>query len=150
LHATRPKRIGEIDNQRHIFVDAERFFSIVYSGGMQEYTGYKIADGSTIYYGMSIQEFEICDFTTKTPITISSLNREDIFIIYLNIPEEVCLSRMLERKNNVDDPHRRISSDREDFKRMTEYIADIEIIDPLFDVEAIYNIVIDRISEKTF
>lgn len=142
-HTTRPPRKGEIDGVDYYFVDNNEASSMVERGAFIEHTVF-----NEWIYGTSEAEFFESDLFILTPSGISQLserNRDESFIIYLDIPEEIRRERMSERKD-ADDVDRRLKADEDDFYLFSDY--DLRIRDSDFSKipETVTNMV--KIKEK--
>jgi len=70
-----------------------------------------------------------------TPSGISKLkpeDREESFIVYIDIPEKVRRERLLKR-NDADNVERRLAADDKDFENFIDF--DSRITDPDFNIE---------------
>ena len=137
-HTSRPKRNGESDGVDYYFVDSEyfqknlnRFYeSVVFNGW---------------FYGTSIEEFKRANLLIMTPSGISKLNPEDrqeSLVVYIDIPEDIRRERLSER-GDADSVERRLSADRDDFSKFSDY--DVSVEDPFFKCDFDW---IDKLTPK--
>ncbi len=130
-HTTRPPREGEVngidyhfislDSAIHHFIEKNLFYEYVQFNGW--------------IYGTSLDEFEKSDLFIMTPSGISKLkpeDREESFIVYIDIPENVRRERLLKR-NDADNVERRLAADDKDFENFIDF--DSRITDPDFNIE---------------
>jgi guanylate kinase len=130
-HTTRPPREGEIngtdyhfislDSAIHHFIAKNLFYEYV------EFNGW--------IYGTTIEEFQKSNLFIMTPGGISKLktfDREESWIVYIDIPENIRRERLLKR-NDADDVERRLAADEKDFENFTDF--DARITDPNFNIE---------------
>lgn len=128
-HTSRPPREGEVngkdyhfislDTAIHEFIEKGRFYEhVVFNGWV---------------YGTSLDEFNSSNLFIMTPSGLASMriqDREESFVVYLDIPEDVRRDR-LSKRNDADKLERRLQADYEDFKWFFDY--DARITDPLFN-----------------
>jgi guanylate kinase len=127
-HTTRPPREGEINGKDYYFItedEANRDF--IEKGLFYEYVSF-----NDWIYGTSIDEFISSDLFIMTPSGLSSmekLDREESFVVYLDIDEKTRRERLSSR-NDADVLERRLGADREDFLKFSDF--DARITDPFF------------------
>jgi guanylate kinase len=134
-YTTRPPRTNERDGVDYHFVDEETFKKMIDRMAFREWN---IFGDNKWYYGTTNKEFNDANLFIMTPSGIKALTPEEraqCFVIFLDIPEEVRFSR-LKKRNDADDPERRIISDRMTFAGFEDY--DMQIINPYFDPIEIY------------
>jgi guanylate kinase len=134
-YTTRPPREGEIDGVHYRFTTESRFQEMISSDLMYEHVEYKdrgINSDETWYYGRTKQDFPTGNIMIMTPaglVQLSEQDREESFIIFIDIDEDIRRERMNERID-ADDTERRIKTDREDFDAFKNY--DYRIDNPKF------------------
>jgi guanylate kinase len=141
---TRPPRKGEVDGVDYFFIDEFKFKRMIEGAQFHEWESFDVVENgqsATWYYGSTWQDFDDGQVFIKTPSAITKLTREQreqCFIVYLDIPLEVRRNRLIERLNNLNDSdsyERRLSGDIRDFDRFMDY--DLRIKDPDFDADMI-------------
>lgn len=121
-HTTRPPRVHEKDGVDYHFITKEQFYEMTNRVEFLEYNKFK-----TWMYGTTKKSFEENDVFIMTPNVLSILNREEVYIVYLNIDEEVRRERLTRRNDKNDEVERRLKGDKEDFKDFKNF--DLEITD---------------------
>jgi guanylate kinase len=122
-YTTRPARPGEVDGKDYIFMSEDEFNQMIDRDEWYEwvsFNGWK--------YGTSKHQFFNDDLFIMTPTGASHIkaeDRNDSFIIYLDMPIEKRKSRLEERIMPGDSVERRIIADEDDFKNFIDY--DIKI-----------------------
>lgn len=118
-HTTRPPRPGELNGRDYFFISDSEFVDMIRDCELREWN--KFAE--TWYYGTSNRQFAEANLFVMTPSGISALTpeeRQNSFVIYLDIPEEVRRDRLSKRKD-ADNAERRLNTDREDFFNFQNY-----------------------------
>jgi guanylate kinase len=129
-YTSRPKREGEVEGYHYFYVTQDEFLNMVKK---EEFLQYEFFNPVQSYYGThksSLSKFDIFIMTPPAIRTIARKGyRENFFILYLDIPEQVRRERLKKRPNfNVE---ARIKDDRDNlFKDFTEY--DLKVTNPLF------------------
>jgi guanylate kinase len=129
---TRPMRIGEIEGIHYNYITEEVFADMVQADGFYEnvcFNGW--------YYGTSVESWEKSHVFISTPRGIDAVrtvDREDCFIVYLDIDENIRRERISQR-SDADSVDRRIEADRKDFENFVDF--DLRITNPTFTVENI-------------
>lgn len=130
---TRPKRIGESDEAYNFLTKAE-YDSIRHCDNSK----YTMADGNTVYYGLSTKEIDkaiddkdniyiawgALDPLLKMPVFLGEKTK-DIFVIYLDVDEEHQVVRYLPRcKKNKDysEMCRRIHTETNDYPKFIDSV----------------------------
>ena len=119
-YTTRPMRDGETHGVDYFFVTEEVFKQMINN---REFREYNIFGDKNWYYGTTKKEFDEASLFIMTPSGIAALaksERDDCFVIYIDIDEDIRLKRLKKRKD-ADNPERRIQTDRDDFKYFTDY-----------------------------
>ena len=124
-HTSRPMRDGESEGVDYFFVDPEYFQK-------NPELFYESVIFNDWYYGTSIAEFRRSNLLIMTPSGIGKLtsqDRSESLIVYIDIPEDVRRGR-LQKRGDSDSVHRRLSADFRDFDNFFDY--DLSIKDPFF------------------
>jgi guanylate kinase len=123
-YTTRPTRKNEIDSVDYNFITVSLFETFIDRDFFIEFAKY---DGD--YYGSSREGFEENDIFIKEIDGIKKLSledREESFIIYLNIPKEIRIQRMKDERNWDDEKiNRRLKEDDIKFNGFDDF--DVEI-----------------------
>ena len=117
-YTTRPARENEADGVDYHFIDKDTFEYMILSDQLLEYDEF-----NGWYYGSSKQAWIDYDLYILTPPGIRKLSEEQrnqAFIIYLDIPEEVRRERLSKRRD-ADSVERRIQADKEMFDTFTDF-----------------------------
>lgn len=142
-HTTRPIRSNEIDGSDYHFVSEEKFLEMIDKDLFFEqlvFNGW--------YYGTSREEFSNSNLFIMTPGGLSKLShdeRDESFVIYLDIDSDIRKNRMCMRKD-ADDVERRLKADEIDFNLFDDY--DATIIDPNFKGDSLMDYLIIRDENK--
>lgn len=115
-YTSRPKRIGEINGEDYWFVERSYFKE-------NSDLFYEMVEFNNWFYGTSIVEFKKSSVLIMTPYGISKIkpeDRDESFIVYLDIPVGIRRSRLSERKDE-DDTERRIIADDIDFEDFEDF-----------------------------
>lgn len=140
-YTTRPQREGEINGEDYFFINSDNFETKIDEGFWHEYNIF--IPEKKWYYGSSQTQYDNCNLFIKEPNGVSLLKdteREDCFVIYINISEQIRRERMSVRKKNADSIERRIEGDKKDFDGYTNF--DYEINEEKFNTEQIYNVIL--------
>lgn len=135
-YTTRPKRDGEIDGVDYHFLSSpEEFADKAEAGFFAEHTGYTAKFGYA-RYGTSKESLEAPDGVKKVVV----LNPEgvvqlkdagyDIFVVYLDMPQEVVMRRALRRGDAPAKIGRRIADDTRLFRQFSGEYADLTVSNP--------------------
>lgn len=134
-HTTRPPREGEVNGEDYYFVDLEEAKRMILSGSFIEHTLF-----NGWIYGTSRDEFFRSELFILTPSGISQLSEKDrneSFIIYIDVDEETRRKRMSERRD-ADSTERRLEADEKDFRHFFDFDCiirsscfDESVLDPL-------------------
>ncbi len=137
MHTTRPMRDGEIDGDTYHYVSEDMFKQMINNDEFYEWDNF-----IGWYYGSTKKDFIDSRVFIKTPNGVSKLTTEDrqnCFIIYLDLPDEILLERLSKRMDSNDSIQRRIQTDTIDFMNYTEY--DLRITDSDYDPEFILSLI---------
>ncbi len=128
-HTTRPPRDGEIDGKDYFFISLDSAaHNFIGNDKFYEYVIF-----NDWIYGTSKDEFYSSNLFIMTPSGLAKMKQEDrkeSFVVYLDIEEKIRKSRLLSR-NDVDNVHRRLRADTQDFIEFKDY--DYLVFDPFFD-----------------
>jgi len=125
---TRPPRDGEVHGKDYYYLTEEEFDAGIKNGlfvEWQEFNGWK--------YGLMKPEFERCDIMILNAEAVDLLEpeyRNRLFVIYINIDEDIRRQRLTLRKDKDDSIERRILADNEQFRNFSNY--DCIITNPNF------------------
>ncbi len=128
-YTTRPPRSNEKDGIDYRFISDDKFKEMIDSEDFREWN---IFGDQKWYYGTTVREFNAASIFVMTPSGVRSLTsqeRKDCFVIFIDISEEIRRERLKSRKD-ADDPERRIKTDEEDFLDFKDY--DLRITNPDF------------------
>ena len=124
-YTTRPKRSDEKEGVDYHFVDKEYFKNKVHEF-------YEIDEFNGWTYGRKIKDFENDDLFLMTPRGVKNIRLQDrkkCFIIFLDIPRDILLDRLVKRAD-ADSAIRRMLADDIDFSDFKDY--DLRITNPDF------------------
>jgi len=118
---TRKPRIndGEVNGKDYYFLSDDEFQSKIDSDDFvewQEFKGWR--------YGITKEEFERCDIMILNAEAVDLLQEEyrnRLFVIYLDISEEIRRNRLSNRSDMGDDIERRIQADNDQFRNFLNY-----------------------------
>lgn len=130
-YTTRPPRKNEKNGVDYHFISKEKFLEMTKNREFLEYNMFK-----DWMYGTAKKTFQECDVFIMTPNVLSILNREEVYIVYLNIDEEVRRERLTRRNDKNDDTERRLRADFEDFKDFKDY--DLMVLETDFNPQKIF------------
>lgn len=137
---TRPKRSLETNGVEYDFISESQFHGLLESGDIKTHQVFPIKDEKW-YYGISKENFDDNQAFIMTPHELSMLSTQDrkqSFVVYLDIDESVRRQRLSNRNDNNDSVERRISADNQDFKNFNNY--DLRLNDPTFEIDWIYDL----------
>ena len=124
-YTTRPKREGETDGISYHFLSDEEFTDKAESGYFAETTEYNAKFGN-VHYGTSRESLETADGVNKVialnPQGVIALKDAgyDIFVVYLDMPQETLMRRALNRGDAPAEIGRRIADDTRLFRRLED------------------------------
>jgi guanylate kinase len=135
-YTTRPIRKGEKEGIDYHYVTKDKFVSMINNNEFIQFDRF----GTGNYYGTHKSEWKSKGIFIMTPIGVINLLskypelRKNIFIIFINIPEEIRRQRLIKRNDPNDTIERRLESDRIQFKSVFEgkFDVDLTISDPNF------------------
>ena len=122
-YTTRLRREGEIDGKDYVFLSPEEFAEKAVNGYFAETTAYTTSFGY-VSYGTSRKSLETPDGADKVivlnPEGVQTLKDTgyDIFVVYLDMPQEITMRRALRRGDSPVEIGRRIADDERLFRRL--------------------------------
>ena len=122
-YTTRPKRTGEKDGLSYHYLSDNEFTEKAESGFFAEATSYSAKFGH-VRYGTSRESLETPDGVNKVivlnPQGVIALKDagHDIFVVYLDMSQEVLMRRALKRGDTPAEIGRRITDDTRLFRRL--------------------------------
>lgn len=122
-YTTRPKRDGETDGAEYHFLSNHEFAERAESGFFAERTKYH-AEFGFVRYGTSRESLETSSGVNKViilnPQGVTQLKNAgyDIFVVYLDMPQEVLMRRALRRGDSPTEIGRRIADDERLFRQI--------------------------------
>ena len=122
-YTTRPPREGEENGIDYKFISAEQFAGRVYNGMF-----YECVQHGKFHYGTGLSEWQECDvFIMETDGVkhITSYDRQNCLIIYVNTPFDTRLKRLRDRGWSDEKISDRVQVDHEKFRNFNNY--DFEI-----------------------
>jgi guanylate kinase len=137
---TRPPRSQEVDGVDYLFIEESKFQELNDNYDIKVSETF-IINGDEWRYGITKENWnnnQIFIMTCGEFNQLTSDDRKNCFVVYLNIDEETRKTRLLERKDYNDSIERRIHADEKDFEGFTNY--DLSITDPEFETEWIYQL----------
>lgn len=117
-YTTRPPRTGEVEGKDYFFLEKEEFEKMIENGEFYEHVTF-----NGWYYGTTREQFFNEDIFIMTPHGISKIqseDRENTFIIYLDMPYEEREKRLMLR-SDADTVERRLVADEKDFENFTTF-----------------------------
>lgn len=133
-YTTRPKRDGEKQGVDYHFLSADEFESLSKRGYFAEETSYEAKFGH-VRYGTSKESLETRDGVKKivvlNPTGVMTLKDAgyDIFVVYLDTPQETLMKRALRRGDSPSEIGRRIADDTRLFRRFENSAVSGDYID---------------------
>ena len=116
---TRFPREGEVHGKDYYYLTPEEFESKIERGEFvewQDFNGWK--------YGLTKDEFERCDVMILNAEAVTLLDakyRNRLFVIYLDIAEDIRRERLGIRNDKNDSTDRRIIADNEQFRNFFDF-----------------------------
>jgi guanylate kinase len=116
---TRLPREGEVHGKDYYYLTPEEFESKIERGEFvewQDFNGWK--------YGLTKDEFERCDVMILNAEAVTLLEpeyRNKLFVIYLDIAEDVRRERLGIRDDKNDETDRRIQADNDQFRNFFDF-----------------------------
>lgn len=126
-HTTRKPRLGEVNGVDYHFITDEEFSNINF---LEKEHIFDLSLG-LLKYGLTYEEFEKTDIIVTTPTAIESYVklglRDELFIIYLDVPSDVRFKRGLDRGDTPEFMIKRSITDEQKFRNFTDYDIRIEL-----------------------
>lgn len=116
---TRFPREGEVHGKDYYYLTNEQFDQGIENGlfvEWQSFNGWR--------YGLTKPEFERCDVMILNAEAVNLLEpeyRDRLFVIYIDINEDIRRERLASRNDKNDDIERRIQTDNEQFKNFLNF-----------------------------
>lgn len=134
---TRSRRENEGDT--HIFVDNDTFFEMKENNEVAAYTNI-----NSNHYWSTISQLYTSDFYIIDPIGIKSLKALNlpnlrIVTVYINVPEDIRMTRARSRKDDINVYRNRCLSERQQFRDMKKNM-DVDYVVPNLDVAKAYSV----------
>lgn len=118
-YTTRPMRPSETDGFPYHFSDDREFDQLVDDGWLSLVREYRVWNGQTWRYGSPISDLRANDQTVSVldPSGYLELKDmiDDVYGVYMDIPEDVIRYRLLARGDKPEEIDRRIKADFGDF-----------------------------------
>jgi guanylate kinase len=144
-YTTRPPRKLEKNKVDYYFIDDKTFKDSIDKGEFITYQSFNVTpvgrDPEVWYYGIKQEDFDICQVVILTPFEWEQLPKEDrkkLFVVLLDIPQNIRESRIANRNDDNDSVRRRIEADRIDFEGFKDY--DLCIRDYEFEAKMVYDL----------
>ena len=154
-YTTRSKRVGETDGVEYRFLSDEEFLEKTESGYFAETTSYSAKFGN-VSYGTSKESLETPNGVRKVivlnPQGVIALKDAgyDIFVVYLDMPQEVLMRRALRRGDDPAEIGRRIADDTRLFRRLENSAISGEYVNlTVADPELLPNQIFEWIQRVT-
>ena len=128
----------ERDGVNYKYINNAEFLSLQESNQIKAYQKFVI-NGEDWYYGITKDNLEKNNLFIMTPFELEQLSseeRKNCFVVYLNIDEKVRRNRLIKRNDNSDSIDRRIEADRLDFENFKDY--DLMLMDEEFEIDLVY------------
>jgi guanylate kinase len=121
---TRPMRDGEVHGKDYFFMPEFKFKDLIKIDFFYEYVVF-----NNWYYGTSNAQMKSSNVVfIMTPSGLSQMHphdREDSFVVYVDIPYEIRKERLMKR-SDADKVERRLAADEADFATFSDYDAVID------------------------
>lgn len=144
---TRPIRANETNGVNYNFIDNASFIDNIEKNEFKSYQKFNIISSDGVkgvwYYGITNEEFKKSQVLIMTPEEYENINftkeqRNNLFVVYLDISSEIRKSRLLKRDDKNDSIKRRMDSDEIDFMNFNDF--DLKITDPEFEPIDVYDL----------
>lgn len=116
-YTTRPPREGEMDGVDYHFIHNYEYHEKKHDGFFIETTSYNVSPLTTWWYGSALKDYfgESPKVVVLEPDGVTKIKLAypeiDMFVVYLDIDLEVCVSRAQKRGDNPEEVKRRILAD---------------------------------------
>jgi len=131
-YTTRPMREGEIDGIDYHFITEEEFTKKILTRSFAEYTSREGQNGKC-WYGSAKKDYITPGrkVIVLDPYGVMALT-EPTYVVWLDIPEEIRLARVVGRGYSISDVSVRYTADKRDFKKFEESLLfDMQITDEM-------------------
>ena len=142
---TRPVRKFEKPGIDYNFVSDFQFAQSINENKFLAYQKFQVTpEGKSPenwYYGITQEEFDNSQVLIMTPgefKNITTEQRKNCFVVYLDIDRSVRESRLFKREDKNDSIKRRLDADELDFQSFTDY--DLKIRDHEFTADDVYDL----------
>jgi guanylate kinase len=118
-YTTRPPRPGEVNGKDYIFISRANAQDMIDMDKFYEWVAF-----NNWIYATTVEQFHRDDLFIMTPAGLAQVSPEDrkqSFVIYFDIPDEICRQRMSDRSMPGDSVERRLEADRIDFENFTNF-----------------------------
>lgn len=153
-YTTRKKRRNEKDGKSYHFISEQEFIEKIETGFFAEYKSYKIADGSTVYYGSPLAEMQAADINKFIILTpqgyrdfLDRVNSDHISI-YVYADDNTIRKRLKGRGDSKDEAQRRVQADREDFRGCELLANKIVYNNDGYDIKDVTNKICSFVENK--
>lgn len=126
-YTTRPIRPGEKDGVSYHFISEDEFMEKIDQGFFAEYKEYRVADGSSWYYGSAANDYDTDDLKTIILTPAGYRDMKNILqgrscTIYLYSNRSTIRKHLIERGDNKFEADRRLEQDNMDFRGLEEEV----------------------------
>ncbi len=120
-YTTRPPRVNEVDGLTYHFISQEEFLKKKEDGFFAETTSYNVASGETWYYGAAVEDLtddKVAILNIEGIKAIKNIPGIDSVVFYLDVPDNIIKSRLINRQDNPQEAQRRLETDNRDFEEV--------------------------------
>lgn len=143
---TRPQRKGEVEGINYYFTTEDKINELDRAGELLTRETFKVwpknRPEEIWTYAITLNEFLSSQVMILTPSELKKIRnsdiKQDLFVVYLDIDENVRRERLSLRNDDNDSISRRIQSDYLDFEKFSDY--DLKISDPDFEADWILDL----------
>ena len=117
-YTSRPIRMGEINHKDYHYITDDEFYNKQKNGFFVEHTLY-----NGWHYGIATEdcnENAVCVIERVGMDQMKNKLGNKIFSIFIDVPQRICLKRMIDRGDNLLEAFRRIFSDEGNFSGVKE------------------------------
>ena len=160
LYTTRPMRPGEQDGVNYHFSDEASLNAFLEQGRVIELREYNTVFGVWKYFSVDDGNIDVSNYNYITIGTLEAYNcykkyfgSENIFPVYIDVPDGIRLKRAIAREEEGDCPHydelcRRFLADNEDFSKDKLIAAGIEKSYTNLDIDECVNRIKNDITSQ--
>lgn len=150
---TRPMREGEKNGVDYYFRNQQEFNKLKEEGYYAETVSYNAAFGYCSYgskkdYYIGNNDNKIIILNPYGLKQVEKLNNKKYTSFYLNVPDDVLLNRLDKRGDDKKEVHRRLKTDREDFKDIDKIVSCVININDKDSIKDIANQIILNLKNK--